>query len=311
MRTTRFFTLLALYSLAFTGLNTQTFAADDTRCERQCIEAIVNDYVQALVAHDPNTIAADSTLRVTENGQVTPLGEGIWQSITQRESYSQVFVDDGLQDAVFFGAFREQDNPLLLALRFKLNDQRIVEVESLVSRPDERNRLISRHELTEANPAFEIELPTEQRQTREQLIAAGHAYFDGLQYNTDEGVPMHRECLRRENGVVLLRNRNPETEACPTGFARFSYITDIRDRSVAIVDEARGLVLMWAFFDVPGNIAVTGQGGPSDVGGANASDTRRMPRSLYIAELFRWVDGGIKDIDAVMFNLDLGATSGW
>lgn len=296
-------------AILLTALTTNiTHGADDT-CERSCVRAIVNKYVAALVAHNPSTIAASAQLRVTENGQDIALGEGLWHTITKRESYSQIFIDDSLEEAVFFGAFRELDDPLLLALRFKIKNAEITEVESLVSRPDSRNRLINRHQLTEANPAFEISLPAEKQPSKEELIAAAHAYFDGLQNNTDSGVPMHRECLRRENGVILLRNNSPESEACPTGFARFAYITDIRDRRVSVVDRERGLVLMWAIFDVPGNIEVSGQGGPSDVDGA--TDTRREPRSLYIAELFRLVDGGIKDIDAVMFNLDLGVTSGW
>lgn len=297
---------LAIFLFALTTSNTH---AADNSCVRSCVNSIVNNYVEALVAHSPNTIAASPQLRVTENGRDVALGEGLWQSITKRESYSQIFIDDSLEEAVFFGAFKEGDDPLLLALRFKIKDASITEIESLVSRPDSRNRLINRHQLTEANSAFVISLPAEQQPTKDELIAAAHAYFDGLQNNTDTGVPMHRECLRRENGVVLLRNNNPDTEACPTGFARFAYITDIRDRRVSVVDREHGLVLMWAIFDVPGNVEVTGQGGPSDADGS--SDTRREPRSLYIAELFRLVDGGIKDIDAVMFNLDLGATSGW
>ena len=126
---------------------------------------------------------------------------------------------------------------------------------------------------------------------------------------------MHRECHRRENGVTLLKNDNPETEPCPIGFHRFNYITDIRDRRVAVVDTERNLVLMWAFFDVPGNVEVDPRPlGPSDLdtpAGRPRVDTRKIPRSLYIAELFRLEDGLIRDIEAIMFNLDLGTKSGW
>jgi len=126
---------------------------------------------------------------------------------------------------------------------------------------------------------------------------------------------MHRECNRRENGVLLLKNVNPDTEPCPIGFHRFNYITDVRDRRVAVVDTQRNLVLLWAFFDVPGNIEVASRSlGPSDIQspeGQPRIDTRKIPRSLYIAELFRLESGQIRDIEAIMFNLDLGTKSGW
>jgi len=288
-----------------------------TDCSRECVLNAVDEYVAALVARDASSLSLADNVRSTENGIGTNLGEGIWMTIGEAGSYRQTFVDDGLQSAVFFGAFTEHTNNgeerLLLAIRFAFEGDTITELEHMLSRPDARNRLINRHNLTEPNPVYEEILPVAQRSTREELIAAGHAYFDGIANSTDEGVPMDPYCHRRENGVTLLSNPEPENQACPTGFARFAYITDIRDRRVAVVDEERGLVLLWAFFDVPGNIEVSGNSGPSDVynDGQPSVDTRRQPRSLYIAELFRVIDGGIREIEAIMFNLDFGSRSGW
>lgn len=296
-------------------LASQSYA--QTVCDRTCIIAKVDQYVAALVAHDPTLVNFSADPRSTQNGEETAIGEGIWNTIVDESGYRQTFVDDGLQSAVFFGAFTEQteagEQRLLLAIRFAFEDSTITELEHMLSRPDERNRLINRHNLTGPNPVYEEILPDSQRSSREELIAAGHAYFDGIANSTDEGVPMDSYCHRRENGITLLSNPDPENQACPTGFARFAYITAIRDRRVAVVDEARGLILMWAFFDVPGNIEVSGNSGPSDVynDGQLATDTRRQPRSLYIAELFRVVNGNIREIEAVMYNLDFGSKSGW
>lgn len=283
-------------------------------CERDCVIEKVNRYVSGLTSHQvPTDLLADD-FRITENGQVIQAGEGVWQTITEQGGYQQVFVDSNLNETVFFGAFKESEDALLLAIRLKFEEGKVSEAEHLLSRPDSRNRLIYRHKLTEPNPVYD-ELVS-QPLSREALIDIGHAYFDGIAESTDEGVPMAADCNRRENGVLLLSNKNPETEPCPIGFHRFNYITDIRDRRVAVVDEARGLVLIWAFFDIPGNIEVApGPWGPSDIDSPNGEprvDTRKIPRSLYIAELFKVVDGGnIRDIEAIMFNLDLGAKSGW
>ncbi len=286
-------------------------------CDRNCVLVTVNDYVTALMAHDPTLVDLSANPRSTENGRVVAIGDGIWTSLASQGGYRQTFVDEGLESAVFFGAFQEHTEAgearLLLAIRFAFSNGKITELEHMLSRPDERNRLIDRHSLSGPNPVYEQILPTAQRRSRDELIAAGHAYFDGIANSTDAGVPMDPYCHRRENGVTLLSNPEPENQACPTGFARFAYITDIRDRRVAVVDTERGLVLLWAFFDVPGNVDVSGDSGPSDVAGNDqpALDTRRLPRSLYIAELFRVVDGNIREIEAIMYNLDFGSRSGW
>lgn len=311
--------LITIYTLVLLLLASQgyTQGSTQTSCDRSCILNKVDQYVAALVAHDPALVNLSANPRSTQNGTETAIGEGVWNTIVDQGGYRQSFVDDGLESAVFFGAFTEQteagEQRLLLAIRFAFEGNAIIELEHMLSRPDERNRLINRHNLTGPNPVYEEILPVAQRSSREQLIAAGHAYFDGIANSTDEGVPMDPYCHRRENGITLLSNPDPENQACPTGFARFAYITDIRDRRVAVVDEARGLVLIWAFFDVPGDIEVSGNSGPSDVynDGQPAVDTRRQPRSLYIAELFRVIDGGIREIEAVMYNLDFGSRSGW
>lgn len=288
--------------------------AQPDACDRECIIDQVNDYVDALVAHDPSRVGLADDVRSTQNGEVTEVGEGVWQTITEQGGYRQVFVDSQLDSATFFGAFKEGDEPLLMAIRFGFDDGEIDELEHLLSRHDKRNRLITRHQLTEPNPVYDQVVPEEKRLSRDELIAAAHAYFDGIANSSDEGVPMHPECNRRENGVLLLSNPEPETQPCPIGFHRFNYITDIRDRRVAVVDEKRNIVLVWAFFDIPGNIEVApGPWGPSDLAeddGEPRVDSRKIPRSLYIAELFH-LDGKIRDIEAIMFNLDLGSKAGW
>lgn len=302
---------LLLILLAIGSLHVQAQNA----CDRTCVTKIVDDYVAAMMAKKPNAIDVSSNLKITENGKTVKLGEGVWKTVTAHSDYHQIVIDDGLQEAVFFGAFKEGDDELLMAIRFKLSGKTIVEIENLLSRFDERNRLISRHKLTQPHAIYETIAPAGKQLSRDELIKAGHAYFDGIANSSDEGVPMHRECHRRENGVTLLKNDNPTTQPCPIGFHRFNYIPDIRDRRVAVVDRERNLVLMWAFFDVPGNIEVDPRPlGPSDLdtpAGRPRVDTRKIPRSLYIAELFRLEDGLIRDIEAIMFNMDLGTKSGW
>ncbi len=306
---------VGLVSIASILLTLSACSQQDQTCDRACISTVVDAYVDSMLKQDSSALDLSEDIRITENGSIVNVGEGVWETITAQGGYRQTFIDSNEDQAVFFGAFEEGSDPLLMAIRFRFEGSKISEIENLLSRPDDRNGLILRSQLKEPNPVYDETIPETDRLSRKQLIDAAHAYFDGIANSTDEGVPMHPECNRRENGVLLLQNKNPETEPCPIGFHRFNYITDIRDRRVPVVDEERGLVLMWAYFDVPGNIDVgDGPWGPSDTpspDGKKRVDTRKIPRSLYIAELFKVVDGGIRDIEAVMFNQDLGSKSGW
>src|SRR5690606_12119408 len=169
--------------------------------------------------HEPSNLPLSAELRSTENGREVKPGEGIWQTITRQGGYQQIIIDSNLDSAVFFGAFEEGDDPLLLAIRFAFDKGQISELEHLVSRPDERNRLIRRHTLSAPNPVYEQVLPPERRSTRDELIAAAHAYFNGIQESPKQHtVPMDPYCNRRENGVTLLSPKNPESEPCPIRF---------------------------------------------------------------------------------------------
>ena len=281
-------------------------------CDRACIVNTTQTYVDAMVSGEAYFQNHATLPRSTFNGVDAPPLPDNWPRIASAGTYRQTFVDDDLNSAVLFGAFTEQtpdgEAPLLMALRFEMEGEQITAIEHLLSRPDWRNRLINRHTLQEPNLSFDTLLSPEQRTPRASLIDAAHAYFDGIAQSSDEGVPMHPQCLRQENGVTLLKNPHPQTQPCPIGFHRFNYITAVRDRRVAVVDEARGLVLMYAMFDIPGNVPV--QPGPW-IGAQGGVDSRKIPRSLYIAELFKVEAGQIRDIAAIMFNLDLNAESGW
>lgn len=306
---------VGLVSVASILLTLSACSQQDQSCDRACISGVVDSYVGSMLKQDPSALNLTDDVKITENGAVVNMGEGVWKSLTAQGGYRQTFIDSNEDQAVFFGAFEEGSDPLLMAIRLRFEGSKISEIENLLSRPDDRNGLILRSQLKEPNAVYDEVVPESDRLSRERLIAAADSYFDGIANSTGEGVLMHPECNRRENGVLLLQNRNPATEPCPMGFERFNYITDIRDRRVPVVDEERGLVLMWAYFDIPGNVDVgDGPWGPSDTpspDGKKRVDTRKIPRSLYIAELFKVVDGGIRDIEAIMFNQDLGSKSGW
>ncbi len=57
---------------------TQSHAAS---CDRACLEGFVDRYFAAVIADDPSAVPLARNVRFTENGQVLPLGEGLWKSM--------------------------------------------------------------------------------------------------------------------------------------------------------------------------------------------------------------------------------------
>lgn len=107
-------------------------ATREPACERGCLLDFTNQYLDAMLAHNPSALHVSSDLKATENGKPLPLGGGLWKnakSISVRDS----FADSSASQAGFFGVVEQENGARdLFALRLKISRQRISEVETLV-----------------------------------------------------------------------------------------------------------------------------------------------------------------------------------
>ena len=53
-------------------------------CNRACLEGVIDEYLAALVAHDPKRLPLSADVKYTENDQVLDVGDGATTSITLR-----------------------------------------------------------------------------------------------------------------------------------------------------------------------------------------------------------------------------------
>jgi hypothetical protein len=82
----------------------------------------------------------------------------------------------------------------------------------------------------------------------------------------------------------------------------------VRDRRFPLVDEERGLVFAVVAMDVPGRREdFAAFPVPYD----RLPEHMVTPHTILLAELFKIVGGRIREIEALMVNIALGATSGW
>lgn len=279
--------------------------AQDARCDRACLLAIVSDYLDALEKHDPTGLPVASDVRVTENGRISKLGEGIWKTASSF-SYRQSFVDPVSGQAGFYGVVKEEeDTGDIFALRIKVRNRKIVEVETLVARPGS-HPIFNPDGILTPKAVFNDVVPESERSSRQQLIAAANSYFDGIERHKPEIIPFHPDCNRTENGIQTTNNPPRFPSNCRESIAGVSYISRVRDRRFPVVDETHGLVWAIVLFDIPGNLASLPPTSDKQI-----QAKLREPRSLLLFELFKVESGRIAEIEAFMSNVPLGASSGW
>ena len=47
-------------------------------CDRACLEGVLNQFLAAVVAHDPTDAPLSKDIKYTENNQLLDVGDGFW-----------------------------------------------------------------------------------------------------------------------------------------------------------------------------------------------------------------------------------------
>jgi hypothetical protein len=295
-------------------------AAPAASCDRACLEGFVDQYLDALAAHDPGRLTVARDVRYTENGQHLELGDGLWRTMTGRGTFRLVVPDTAAGRVVFLGSIREAGIPAMLALHLAIRNHRITEIEALVQRSDK-----SALGFEKIGYRWTETIPPAERMSRADLVRIANMYFSGMQQNDGKGVyPFAEDCNRIENGTFTTNVPTPpgQKRPDPKTSSRYSaqwscmeqfksgllhFVTRIRDRRYVAVDPERGIVFAFCFFDhsagdtrtfrIPDGRTVTA--GP------------QQPWTWEIAETFQIEHSKIHQIMAIMNHVEYGMNSGW
>jgi hypothetical protein len=303
------------------ALNLSTAAAAEVACNRECLAAFMNNYLSALMKHDATGLPVTRDLKYTENGVQLPLGDGLWRTAAGLPTYRLDVIDEQAGQVGLLGRISENGNNNWFAVRLKVEKGRkISQIEALVNRsiaagpPAGAPRSTGN---TEPHPLMMQPIDPDKRLPRATLAAAGNAYFTGLDTeDSGRNVPFSPECQRRENGTVTANNTTAEKGSmswldCKSQFdTGFSVIvTAIRERRFEVVDPVTGLAFGWGYFDHNGSVAKFSR--TLDHAQADVAQSFRQPVTFYIAEVFKVVDGQIRQIEAVLTTVPYEMKSGW
>lgn len=289
--------------------------AFDGGCDRSCLEGMVNRYLAALIAHDVAAIPVADTVKYTENQQLVALGEGLWRKAAEIGTYRIYAVDPNNSQVAFIGNIRTQDGWSMLALRLRVKEQRITEIETILpgsaAGAGTFDLSAGAALLKTARPAFSKALLPSERRDRAQLVWSADMHYEGVHRGNGDIVPFGDACIKIENGVQLIRNPAfPSPGVSPSGqpipnftalgcrdqFNTHIWDTDrITDRRYPVVDEERGIVVAFVMYHQYIN-------GPC----ANVVDhgtvcprVHTEPYTLVVAEAFKVRAGMIEEVEAV------------
>ncbi len=282
-------------------------------CDRDCLVGFATRYMSALVAHAPDSLPWADRVRFTENEVPLMIGDGAWGTVTKISDSPFTAADPKTGNALWYGIVEEHGQPAYFGVRLKVIDGRIAEVESVVGR-EGTPMPFAKPAGYRFDSAFGQTLAAGEREPRARLLALADGYYNTLQL--DDGtlfVPFDPACRRVTNGVVSRddgatdgggktgASASPASPAAgPAGCGEllgngyFRPVDRVRARRFPIVDEARGVVVAFAFLD---HAAHAAEYRTRD--GKRHTITVQYPNSYALLELIKLRGGKVDRIEGV------------
>jgi hypothetical protein len=280
-------------------------------CDRQCLIDVMNQYVAALVAHDPSQVPLSPNVEFVENTVPMHPGEGLWKTATAPPTTFKIYVPDPVSEEVgFMGVMQQDDKPIQVALRLKIRHGQIVAAEHLFA----DIRPTGLKNLQPPRPGLLATVPPSERVPRAEMLKIATSYYTALVTSKGSAAPFADDCERHENGNQTTGNPpspnakpghpSPGSLGCAaqldTGV--MSTIKRIEPRRVMIADPETGLVFGLSQFRHP----MTGKLPPSPSGAP------RKPFDNVAAHIFKISGGKIHEIEALGHaGMPYNAKTGW
>ena len=292
------------------------FIASD--CDRACLYGFVDQYMAALVAKDPARVPWAKTVKFTENNVVLQIGDGLWGTISGLGTEDLRAADPTNGQVAYYGVVDERGNKAFFALRLRVEDHKIAEVETIVDRKGYGPGPFGDPAALKPVPVLLEDVPADRRTLRARMVALADGYFNTLQLNDGQVFTQFTDdCSRRENGVWTANDPHPDPNSnysvygkisCDQGFKLGNYRWDdrLRARRYPLVDEKKGLVLAGGFIDHAGRLETY-----TTTDGVTHQSPMKSPHSFCFMETFKILDGKIRHAEAVFITVPYYMPSPW
>lgn len=278
--------------------------------QRQRLIEHAEAYLRALHSHTPENVHTSPDARLTENTCQAALGTGLWRTLVSNEPGGQFFVDVESGQVAHWGLATEIAGPSLVGHRLKICGSLVTEVETLALRGSSSNFFSPDTAIGASQDTHDV-VPPQERSSRAELIEIADSYFDAIEQDNGDIIPVAPDCRRFVNGITDSTMDAADLDVTRKHLTlgiqqqldegHYNYIERIRDRRYSIVDVERGLVHCQVVFDHPGYI--TRPSGERPFG---------SPSSMLFFEVFKIRNCRLSQVLAIGSNaLPYGIRSGW
>lgn len=268
--------------------------------------------MDALVHKDPSRVPFAKNVKFTENDVVLPIGEGIWGSISGIAPTALTAADTRTGNAAWFGTVEEHGEPAYYAMRIKVRDGKITEVETVIERKPGLPAPFGDPKKLVHDPAFAQILPANERRERERLRDVVNGYFSTVSRNDGQLLTeFDPDCQRIENGISTTSGSFGSAalaQGCEAQF-RLGYFRinkRVRQRHFPIIDTERGVVVATGFFDHDNSFDHY-----ETTDGKTHATLLKWPNSLSLMEAFKIRNGKIWRVEAVFTYVPYFMQSPW
>lgn len=317
--------LAALLGLLLSLSPPLAMAAGDSRaCERRCLLSLQNAVLDRMLQHAASEPALSPQARVVHNGLPVQVGAGPWRTLRSIGARIDVVDTAGRGIATFAAA--DDGQAALLMVRLAVQGGRITELEIMTVHKGDSG-WFPLQDIRFWDPLYDAVLPPPLRPTRERAIEVANLYFEGIERANGELVPFDRACDRYENARKVTNRQDNGTIGltCAGGLSSIKPVyadRGVRERRFPIVDEERGLVVGIAFHESRPAVEPVYPNGfdlldfttypdSSEVAAGRAVAAPARAQALYVADVFKVIDGKLRQNDVFMKYLPYGTRTGF
>jgi hypothetical protein len=217
-------------------------AQTESECTRSMLKAATDSYIAAQEAGDLSKMALAPKVKYIENMIETTKDKGLWNTALPIAFHRSIY-DVGRCKTFTEVIVTEGGHPYVIGTRLKVKDGKVAEIDSLVTDADDwffnaENYL--KYSKAEDWPV----LPVDDRVSRQDLIDAGHQYFDFVFLDKGIRPPWGTPCARLEGGAYTNANNEHKDTCQIPGPLGEMFITN----RTFVVDEEMGAVNVFCRF---------------------------------------------------------------